>query len=152
MPAKGFDPTKFDSFVDRLSPDAIVPEVYVVEKVVDMRIRSGEVEYRVKWRGWPSSTNTWEPKAHLTDYGASESVAEWHAANPDRPDPHSLGHAIMLIQQKSDDEQAAPSPDESTSDDEQEQPTDMALAAMAAMGLPQNRSRQWYIGIRRANA
>ena len=60
----------------------------------------------MKWRGWPSSTNTWEPKAHLTEYGASESVAEWHATNPDRPDPQGLGHAIMLIQQKSDDEQA----------------------------------------------
>ena len=57
-----------------------------------MRIRSGEVEYRAKWRGWPSSTNTWEPKAHLTEYGASDSVAAWHALNPDRPDPSGVGH------------------------------------------------------------
>ena len=80
--------------------------MYVVEKIVDMRIRSGEIEYRVKWRGWPSSTNTWEPKAHLTEYGASESVALWHALNPDRPDPSLLGHAIMMIQQKCDADQA----------------------------------------------
>ena len=32
VPAKGLDPMKFDSFVDRLSPEAIVPEAYVVEK------------------------------------------------------------------------------------------------------------------------
>ena len=29
VPAKGLDPMRFDSFVDRLSPDAIVPQVYV---------------------------------------------------------------------------------------------------------------------------
>ena len=46
VPAKGFDPEKFDSFVDRLSPAAIVPEVYVVEKVVDMRVCSGEASGR----------------------------------------------------------------------------------------------------------
>ena len=40
------------------------------------------------------------------DYGARESVAKWHAENPDRLDPHGVAHAIMYIQHKDEDEQA----------------------------------------------
>lgn len=37
VPAKGLDPTKLANFVDRMAPEAMVPNVYVVEKVLDMR-------------------------------------------------------------------------------------------------------------------
>ena len=58
-----------------MSPSAMVQDVYVVDKVVDMRIKQGEVEYRVKWQGYTSKHNTWEPEAHLLDHGAQEAVA-----------------------------------------------------------------------------
>ena len=109
VPAKGVDPKQLDLFVDKLSPAAYTQDVYVVEKVTAMRVKGDEVEYRVKWKGWGSKDNTWEPRAHLVDYGAMDSVAKWHADNPDRPDPHSVAHAIMFIQHKDEDERAVES-------------------------------------------
>jgi hypothetical protein len=38
---------------------------YTVEKIVDSRKRAGVQEYLVKWSGYPSSLNTWEPIGHL---------------------------------------------------------------------------------------
>jgi hypothetical protein len=40
-------------------------ETYEVEKIVDKKISKGEVKYLVKWIGWDSKDNTWEPLRHL---------------------------------------------------------------------------------------
>ncbi|XP_062549964.1 heterochromatin protein 1-like [Armigeres subalbatus] len=40
-------------------------EQYVVEKVVDKRIRRGVVQYLIKWTGCDDSQNTWEPEGNL---------------------------------------------------------------------------------------
>ncbi|XP_013779659.1 chromobox protein homolog 1-like [Limulus polyphemus] len=42
-----------------------VEEEYIVEKVVDKRVKQGQVEYYLKWKGYPDSENTWEPQEHL---------------------------------------------------------------------------------------
>ena len=41
-------------------------EEYEVEKILDKRIRKGNVEYHVKWKGWNDpADNTWEPVGNL---------------------------------------------------------------------------------------
>jgi chromobox protein 1 len=40
---------------------------YEVEKVIDDRIRKGKQEFLVKWKGYPSEENTWEPYNNLKD-------------------------------------------------------------------------------------
>ena len=42
-------------------------EEYVVEKIVDKRPRNGRQEYLLKWKGYSSAENTWEPKENVTD-------------------------------------------------------------------------------------
>ena len=46
-------------------PKAKKQKTYEVEKVVDSKGSGKNVEYLVKWEGFPSSENTWEPAANL---------------------------------------------------------------------------------------
>ncbi|GAB4839499.1 La ribonucleoprotein [Ancistrocladus abbreviatus] len=38
---------------------------YEIEAIRKRRIFKGEPQYLIKWRGWPESSNTWEPLEHL---------------------------------------------------------------------------------------
>jgi hypothetical protein len=38
---------------------------YTVEKIRDSRVRSLELPYLVKWKGFPDEESSWEPVAHL---------------------------------------------------------------------------------------
>ena len=42
------------------------------------------MEYLVKWKGYNDSHNQWIPWYNLD---ADESIEDFHAANPSRPDP-----------------------------------------------------------------
>ncbi|ENN80416.1 chromobox protein homolog 3 [Dendroctonus ponderosae] len=41
------------------------PEEYVVEKIIDCRIKNGVKEYLLKWIGYDDKDNTWEPESNL---------------------------------------------------------------------------------------
>ncbi|XP_058785732.1 chromo domain-containing protein LHP1 [Vicia villosa] len=38
---------------------------YEIERIRRKRIRKGELQYLIKWRGWPETANTWEPLQNL---------------------------------------------------------------------------------------
>jgi hypothetical protein len=42
-------------------------DVYVVEKIMDHRVSKLNQEYLVKWKGFDSSKNTWEPYSNFID-------------------------------------------------------------------------------------
>lgn len=47
------------------TPDGEIPEEYVVEKIIDCRIKNGVKEYLLKWIGYDDKDNTWEPESNL---------------------------------------------------------------------------------------
>jgi hypothetical protein len=50
---------------------------YKVEEIVDKKIENGTVKYLVKWVGWDSKSNTWEPIKHL--HNCRDMIEEYEA-------------------------------------------------------------------------
>ncbi|XP_061086501.1 chromobox protein homolog 7 [Conger conger] len=46
---------------------AIGEQVFAVESITKKRVRKGNVEYLLKWKGWPPKYSTWEPEEHILD-------------------------------------------------------------------------------------
>lgn len=54
---------------------------YEVEKIISKKIEKGKELYEVKWVGWPSKYNTFEPLEHLTSPTVQEMVANFNSKN-----------------------------------------------------------------------
>ena len=42
-------------------------DIFAAEYIVKKRIRKGKLEYLVKWKGFTSKDNTWEPEENILD-------------------------------------------------------------------------------------
>ncbi len=43
------------------------PDTYVVQKILDKKKFNGRIYYKVKWKGYPESEATWEPRTRLIE-------------------------------------------------------------------------------------
>ncbi|XP_064634001.1 chromo domain-containing protein cec-1-like isoform X2 [Lineus longissimus] len=55
-----------DSGVD-LGSGPIADKIFIADKILKRRTRKGRSEYLVKWQGWSSRHNTWEPEKNILD-------------------------------------------------------------------------------------
>ncbi|XP_069511305.1 chromobox protein homolog 2 [Ambystoma mexicanum] len=46
---------------------AVGEQVFAAECILNKRLRKGKLEYLVKWRGWSSKHNSWEPEENILD-------------------------------------------------------------------------------------
>ncbi|NWT50922.1 MPP8 phase, partial [Erythrocercus mccallii] len=42
-------------------------DVFEVEKILDVKKEGGKILYKVRWKGYTSDDDTWEPEVHLED-------------------------------------------------------------------------------------
>ncbi len=55
-------------------------EEYIVECLLDARIRRRRLQFLMKWRGWDNPDScTWEPEEHVAD---TEALDKFEARNP----------------------------------------------------------------------
>lgn len=43
----------------------LLPGTFIVEKILDKRLKGSKIEYLVKWEGYTDADNTWEPTRNL---------------------------------------------------------------------------------------
>lgn len=96
--ASQLSPFVVDTIPDRTPeplPPVVTPEgeeEWEVEEVVGWRWKNKRLktnyQYKVKWKGYPASEDSWQPVENLTN--CSEMVEAFHARNPNVPRPPPL--------------------------------------------------------------
>eukprot|EP00794_Sanderia_malayensis_P020904 gene20904-22954_t len=83
MPTDSFDDST-NGHVPEEPTEHVIPEetpiinddMYTVERILDSRKRGGKIQYLIKWSGYPSSANTWEPEENVLDKALLERFHE----------------------------------------------------------------------------
>ncbi|MCP9260638.1 M-phase phosphoprotein 8 [Dirofilaria immitis] len=71
------------------SKSRIVGETYAVEKIVGIKMgKTGEKLYKVRWKGFSESEDTWEPYDNLTD-GCDRLIIEYEEDGTERSSRHA---------------------------------------------------------------
>ncbi len=71
---------------------------YTVEEIRDSFVHSLELQYLVKWKGFPNEESSWEPVAHLSN--SMKFVEEFHQANPTKPSQVTTERALQEAAEK----------------------------------------------------
>lgn len=58
-------------------------EEYEVERVLDSRVKDGELKFYVLWEGFSMEEATWEPRSNLEN--STEAIDEYFDAHPGNP-------------------------------------------------------------------
>ena len=66
-----FDSINLRPYRTVVDADELAADEYVIDRIDGHRDRRGQREFRVKWRGYPVSQNTWEPRAEIERRAAS---------------------------------------------------------------------------------
>ena len=56
---------------------------YEVEEIIDSRLIQGKLQYLIKWKGYTTKNNTWEPETNLKHTQAL--IHHYHVAHPNAP-------------------------------------------------------------------
>lgn len=56
---------------------------YEIERIVGKKKEKGKEYYKVKWKNYPSSENTWESKEKLLEDGLKDEIEKWDKAYDD---------------------------------------------------------------------
>ena len=87
-----FDPYNPSTIPDRIQgppPPVVVDDEleWEVEEVLDSRPRRRKLYYKVRWKNFPPSDDSWQPASDLANH--QELVHEFHSRYPDKPRSHS---------------------------------------------------------------
>lgn len=54
-----------DFYRENKNKKASASRLYEIDRVISKRVRKGKREYFIKWKGYPSLQNSWEPEENL---------------------------------------------------------------------------------------
>lgn len=94
-------------------PDKSQPDVYIVERIIDMRVSAAGRVFLVKWFGYPANEATWIAEQNMD--GCEDALTHFLAqrdAERTKPQQHRVRHAHA--KRKNDDDEA--DSDEASSD------------------------------------
>jgi len=78
-------------------------DVYVVEAIVGHKVdRKGKVLYCVKWEGYPSSDNTWEPEENFGDHNV---ILTEYKIKKGLMKPSDVAPPTVIVAARDDDEE-----------------------------------------------
>src|SRR5687768_10418329 len=70
--------------------------IYEVEAIVGKRVKKGIVKYQVKWEGYSSKDNTWEPHENLTNVIDKINQFEEEQKNQNRSKKSSVTNSFTM--------------------------------------------------------
>ncbi|XP_077121832.1 uncharacterized protein LOC143776382 isoform X1 [Ranitomeya variabilis] len=61
-------------------------EQFVVEEIIDSRVRRNRLQYLIRWQGYPPEEDSWEPVENIN---AQQKISHFHQRFPQKPGPGS---------------------------------------------------------------
>jgi len=64
-------------------PDDTNEKDYEVQKILELKYKDGQLQYRVRWKGCQPDEDTWEPTEYVNNI--THLIKAFHWSNPDTP-------------------------------------------------------------------